>query len=311
MSETPRCEVVPLPQQQVSFRIDGREITRWHFGSWATRPFFSPLVGPESGSSVTRIGHPGAPDHDHHRSVWFAHAKLLGMDFWSDQGETFIRQQQWLAYEDADEQAAMAVKLGWHDGHDPQPLLDQELIAVVRPLDRGEFTLDLHSKFVPRADQLEFQQTNYGLLAVRVAKSLSVHFGGGQITGASGSVGEANLFGKPSAWMDYSGSIAIADSIPRATVIEGITFFDHPENVSFPSKWHVREDGWMGASVCRDRAVVASQDNPLRLKYRLYIHRGGADVSRADEVFDQWAKEPDLHVVRSSEPHRRFQVEPV
>ena len=126
MTETPRCEVIPLPSSQTSFHIDGREVTRWHFGPQATRPFFYPLVGPESGSSLTRIGHPGAPDHDHHRSVWFAHAKLLGMDFWSDQGDTFIRQQQWLAYEEGDEQTAMAVKLGWFDGHNPQPLLDHE-----------------------------------------------------------------------------------------------------------------------------------------------------------------------------------------
>ena len=30
------------------------------------------------------MGHPGAPDHDHHRSVWFAHFKVLGIDFWGD-----------------------------------------------------------------------------------------------------------------------------------------------------------------------------------------------------------------------------------
>ncbi len=30
------------------------------------------------------MGHPGAPNHDHHRSIWFAHNKLLGIDFWSD-----------------------------------------------------------------------------------------------------------------------------------------------------------------------------------------------------------------------------------
>ncbi|MEZ5432290.1 MAG: DUF6807 family protein [Verrucomicrobiales bacterium] len=44
-----------------------------------------PLTGP-SGEPLTRMGHPGAENHDHHRSVWFAHNKLNGLDFWSEQG---------------------------------------------------------------------------------------------------------------------------------------------------------------------------------------------------------------------------------
>src|SRR5258708_3471417 len=79
----PTAQVVPLPDYQVSLQIDGSERLRWHHGPSYPRPFFYPLVGP-SGSVLTRMGHPGAPDHDHHRSIWFAHAKVLGIDFWSD-----------------------------------------------------------------------------------------------------------------------------------------------------------------------------------------------------------------------------------
>ena len=39
-----------------------------------------------SGATLTRIGHPGAENHDHHRSVWFAHHKVNGLDFWSSAG---------------------------------------------------------------------------------------------------------------------------------------------------------------------------------------------------------------------------------
>ena len=58
-----RCEVVPLAGHQVSFRIDGVEKFRWHYGAEYPRPFFFPFNGP-SGESITRMGHPGAPDHD-------------------------------------------------------------------------------------------------------------------------------------------------------------------------------------------------------------------------------------------------------
>src|SRR5215212_7454182 len=106
----PHCEVVPLPDHQASFRIDGTERLRWHFGPNYPRPFFYPLVGP-SGKSLTRIGHPGAPNHDHHRSIWFSHAQVLGIDFWSEGKPARIRQKQWLYYGDADNEALMAVQL--------------------------------------------------------------------------------------------------------------------------------------------------------------------------------------------------------
>ncbi len=78
----PRCQIVPLAAHQVSIQIDGEEKLRWNAGRDYPRPFFFPFNGP-SGHSLTRMGHPGAPNHDHHQSVWFAHNKVLGIDFWA------------------------------------------------------------------------------------------------------------------------------------------------------------------------------------------------------------------------------------
>src|SRR5262245_55710815 len=122
-----RCQILPLPDFQVSFVVEGRQRLRWHFGPNYPRPFFYPLIG-ATGASLTRMGHPGAPNHDHHRSIWFGHAKVVGVDFWSDNSPARIRQRQWLCYEDGDEEAVMAVQLDWLDGHDPQPLMTQELV---------------------------------------------------------------------------------------------------------------------------------------------------------------------------------------
>ncbi|MFP6902652.1 MAG: DUF6807 family protein, partial [Verrucomicrobiia bacterium] len=64
--EFPLCQIVPLPDNQASLQIDGVERTRWHFDAKYPRPFFYPFNGP-SGETLTRMGHPGAPNHDHHR----------------------------------------------------------------------------------------------------------------------------------------------------------------------------------------------------------------------------------------------------
>lgn len=300
-SRIPRCQVVPLADHQVSFQVEGNERLRWHFGPSYPRPFFFPLVGP-SGSSLTRMGHPGAPDHDHHRSIWFAHAKVLGIDFWSDRTPARVRQKQWLHYHDSDDEAIMAVLLGWYDGHDPKELLEQELVAGLRPGPEGETFLELQATFRPRAESLEFGKTNFGFLAVRVAKSLSVHFGGGDITSSENAKGESAIFGKPARWMDYSGPV------PRGGT-EGITYFDHPSNPGHPAHWHVREDGWMGASVCLQGPVATTLKQPLVLRYLLHAHRGPVTPERAERAAKEFGASPPWKVTRATVKHQNFVIE--
>ena len=300
-TKSPKCQVVPLPGSQLAIAIDGRERLRWHAGTDAPRPFFFPLIGP-SGLPLTRMGHPGAPNHDHHRSIWFAHHKVLGIDFWGDNTDAVIRQQQWLAYEDGDDEARIAVQLGWYDGHDPQPLIRQEMIAAVSPAPDDGIFVEIQTSLTSTAESLELGQTNFGLLAVRVAKSISAVFGDGVLTGASGQQTEKNLFGKPSPWMDYSGRV-------DADVTEGITYFDHPGNHGFPSKWHVRDDGWMGASICGDEAVMLSGDHPTIYRYLLHAHGGDVDVAAADAIAKQFHARAKLAVRPSSRPHHHATIE--
>lgn len=296
----PRCQVVPLPDHQASFQVDGQERTRWHFGQQYPRPFFYPLVGP-SGVSLTRMGHPGAANHDHHRSVWFAHNKVLGIDFWSDQTEARIRQRQWLCYQDGDDEAVMAAALGWYDGHDPRELLVQELVAAVRPAEPGETLVELQATFRPQSQLIEFGQTNFGFLAVRVAKHLAAYFGGGQLTNSEGRRGEPDIFGQPARWMDYSGPAPGGGA-------EGITYFDHPANPGYPTRWHVREDGWMGAAACLAGPLTTTRDKPLAVRYLLHVHRHDIDPARADTIAAQFAASPGFTVQRAEVKHLEHRV---
>lgn len=304
-----RCEVLPLPDDRFSFRIDGTEVTAWNFGSTLKRPFLYPVNGPGSGESLTRMGHPGAPNHDHHDSVWFAHHKVLGIDFWGNTSPASIRQLQWLALEDGNEYARAAVRLGWFDGHNPKPLLQQDLVIELRPLADGEYTIELSSQFMPQAEELEFQQTNFGFFAVRVARSLSAVFGEGRLTSSTGDSGEKNLFDKTAEWMDYSGPMPqrLADGA-RTSAVEGITLFDHPFNPRHPASWHVRDDGWMGPSVCHAGPLQVRQADPLRLPYLLHIHSGPADRERAAVIQRDWHARPLLEVRKSTRPHHQFEI---
>jgi hypothetical protein len=290
-----------LPGKQVAIGIDGKERLRWHAADDAPRPYFFPLIGP-SGLPLTRMGHPGAPNHDHHRSIWFAHHKVLGIDFWGDNSDAVIRQQQWLAYEDGDDDARIAVQLRWYDGHNPEALIQQEMITAVAPAPDDGVFVEIQTSLTSIAESLELDQTNFGLLAVRVAKSISAVFGDGILTGASGQQTEKNLFGKSSPWIDYSGSI-------DAGTTEGITYFDHPDNNSFPSKWHVRDDGWMGASICRDRPVMLTRENPTTWRYLLHAHPGHVKLDSANEIAKQFHSRAKLVVQKSDKAHHHATID--
>ena len=302
-----RLRIEPLADRQFGFFIGQSEMTRWHFSDLAPRPYFFPVNGP-SGQSLTRMGHPGAPNHDHHRSFWFAHSDLLGIDFWSETTAARIRQSQWYAIEDGNDAARIAFELLWTDGHDPKPLLKQDVFVTLRPAPQG-WTLELQNDFLATAEGVEFRKSNFGVLGLRVAKSLSVVFGGGKITGADGFEGEPDLFGKPNRWIDYSGPIYTDANISQPTV-EGLTLIDHAKNPSYPAKWHVRADGWIGPSISRDSAVLISSETATTYRYLLYVHSGGCDPRAINSLADQFDTFPPLQIIKGTRPHHQFEIVP-
>lgn len=297
----PACRVVPLPGHRTAFVHGGKEVAVWHHGPQYPRPFFFPFRSPR-GTALTRMGHPGAPNHDHHRSIWFAHHKVAGIDFWGDGGKGRVRQKQWLAYEDGDEEAIMAVLLGWFDGEGVE-LMEQEVVAAWRPGTGSGHELELQLTFRSVGESLELEKTNFGFLAVRMAKELSAHFGTGELRDSEGRTGEPAIFGKRAKWMDYSGPTV---AVPKGR--EGIAYFDHPANPNFPSHWHVREDGWMGAGFCFGDPHTLEKDDPLILRYLLLGHSGLADRAELSAVATAFARRPGFEVSKSKRRHRQYEV---
>jgi hypothetical protein len=292
----PRVQVVPQPDDQVSFQVDGREWLRWQAVPRYPRPFFFPLPGP-AGRSLTRLGHPAAPDHGHHRSLWWGHHDVAGVNFWEERGgKQQIRQDEWVHYQDGPDEAGMVVRLGWYDAHQVR-LLRQELIAVYRPLPGNEGWLELQTRFLPALDELPLGKTNFGFLGLRVAASLSAHYGGGRARNSAGGVGEKAVFGQPAAWMDYSGPIT-------GDVWEGVTWFDHPDNPRHPASWHVRDDGWMSAAFCLREGYTLRQARPLRLRYGFHVHARDVDPEAADLRLKGFAAAPAWEVVAAPRPWR-------
>ena len=305
-SSLPRCEAVPLGNGAVSLRIDGREIVRWNSGQEEVgrKAHFFPVKSP-NGADLTRMGHPGAPNHDHHRSLWWAHHDVDGENFWLEGKEASIVQKQWLAYSDGD-QARMAVTLGWNQGD--RELMEQELVAEVSPAPGGGALLEIQTTFRPSADEVALGKTNFGFLGIRMAKSISNHFGGGEIKDSEGRVGEKAIFGKQARWMDYSGSVWVGEGPSRKAAIGGVTWFDHPDNPRYPTHWHVRSDGWMGASFCFAEPTVIKKGEVLSLRYLFHLRDSAYDKTRAEEIAQSFGAAKGLNVEKSRKPHLAYEI---
>jgi hypothetical protein len=108
--------------------------------------------------------------------------------------------------------------------------------------------------------------------------------------------------------MDYSGPVAAGKGGERSTIIEGITYYDHPSNPRYPTFWHVREDGWMGASFGMESAYTILKDNPLVLRYLLHAHSGPYDPEKAARISEEFSNRPGFRVSKRTLPHGQFDV---
>jgi hypothetical protein len=265
----PRMQVLPLPHDQASFERAGKELTRYHFGPELRRPYLYPVIGP-SGRSLTRMGHPQAPaSHSHHNSVWVSHNDVNGDVFWGDTGPGRIAHQWMVQYTDTDADAGLVAIHHWIGKENRVHLIERRGIRVV-DLPNDEWLLITDLQLEANKQTATLGKTPFGMFAVRMAKTIGVADGGGMIRNSQGNVneqGENGVFWKRARWVDYSGPI-----LPNVT--EGITLLDHPLNPGHPAYFHVRNDGWMGASLCFEGPITLEPGKLLRLRYGLYVHRG-------------------------------------
>lgn len=286
VSPFPAVEAVPLPAWQVAFEVHGEAAAAYHYNPLYRRPYVFPFIGP-SGKRLTRMTHPHDPHgHGHHTSIWVSHQNVNGINFWEnpelprDEGPRIVHDRI-LGMEDGADSAALTVRNLWLNAGGAVVLTEERTMRLTQ-LDRDERYLDITLRLAADENGVTFGETPFGLLAVRVAKTMSVNDGGGTIRNSEGGVNEEAVFWQPARWVDYSGRV-----LPD--VENGIAFFDHPGNVSFPTPYHVRNDGWMGASFSKAQARTIPAGESLELRYRLYAHGPGASPERIEQHWKRWA----------------------
>jgi hypothetical protein len=270
-----------------------------------TKPYWHPVTGP-MGLAMTRgwpmeQGRNEAEDHPHQRSMWFAHGDVNGVDFWasdplnrSSSKHGRIRPTGRDLTVTGPGFAAIRTTNQWLDG-DGEPVCDD--VEMLRIWDGGEVRLidvevELHAAHGP----VRFGDTKEGVFGVRVASELAVDSQrGGKIVNAEG-LSDGEAWGKPSAWVDYSGVIAGQPV--------GLAILDHPSNLRHPTTWHVRTYGLFAANpfgyhdfgVGRPGAYTIPAGEFLRMRYRIVLHRGDAETGKVARHFRAFERPPQVEI---------------
>jgi hypothetical protein len=279
----------------VTVNVDGQLMTRYLVKS-GSKPILWPVVGP-SGRKLTR-GYPMRPatpderdDHIHHRSFWFTHGSVNGVDFWLErEGKGGIIQHREFGKVEGGDQAVIVTRNDWLTPAG-EKVCEDERILTFHANDTARW-IDVELIVKATDGAVTFGDTKEGSFGVRVAGTMKVDAEpGGTIINCEGLTNK-EAWGKRAAWVDYYGPV------DGKTV--GIAIMNHPTSFRFPTHWHVRTYGLFTANpfgwhdFLGRRDVDGSHEVPagetLTLRYRVLLHLGDEKEGNVAGFFEQYEK---------------------
>jgi hypothetical protein len=237
-------------------------------------------------------------DQPHQRSLWVGYGDCAGVDNWTDlEGHGSQRHRAFRSRVSGPVFGQLSARIDWCTPKGATQFEEHRDIRVYAT-PAGMRLMDVAVTFVMSKGAVTFGDTKEGgLLAVRVASSMDVR-NGGTIETAHGAVNQAEAWGRPSPWCDYSGEVA------GKTV--GIAIMEDVDNPRHPTEWHVRDYGLMAAncfawSQYRPAAQLRGdmtfrKGSETTWRYRVYIHRGGARRGKVADHFCDFAFPPSVAI---------------
>jgi hypothetical protein len=285
---------------RLKIELNGELFTEYYFAG-VPRPFLYPLLGP-GGLPMTRdypMKEPAGEEHDHphHRSVWFAHGDVNGIDFWTERqncGKTLH-----VAFDEVksgDDIGTIKSRNNWVGPDGKIVCTDSRTIRIYNPGSKKERVFDFEITLHASNGDLVFGDTKEGTMAVRVNETMKLKAKsgpGGHIVQNTG-VRDDATWGKKAEWCDYYGPVE------GKTV--GIAMFDNPQNPRHPTWWHVRDYGLFAANpfgrhdfekltdkTAGNLKVPSGSD--VTFRYRFYVHEGDEKNAKVAARYSDYVKQ--------------------
>lgn len=301
---SPRVNLVKRSDEDIiDVSIDGKPFTAYHYGAQWRKPFLWP-VNCEGGVGITRdypMEEQSTPkldrDHPHHKSLWTAFGEVNGHDLWAEGDDAGNQRCKDVTFGSGDAYGWIRSANMW-ETKEGTPLIEEIREYRFYATPENARLLDVFVTFKASQGEVLFGDTKEGgIVSVRMRPDICHKKA--VITNALGDVGEENAWGKPSPWCDFSGDV------PEVGW-RGLTIFDNPSNLRYPTSWHVREYGLMGANafgysyfnekeynhglIPENGDYTIPAGGELSFAYRVYVHTGNvADAEVAQRYQDYTA----------------------
>jgi len=224
-------------------------------------------------------------DHYHHHGVFWTwpHVKIddRELDLWADRGvkQRFVA---WLGREAGPIAGAIGVENGWFVD-DTKVMIERVWLRAQKPSGDTR-SLDLEFTWIPVEKPITLWGAggkSYGGLTVRFAPP-SRKDASTLITVPSGPT-TADLPDTPLAWVDFTSKFG--DHPTRS----GAAIFVPPTHPDYPPTWLTRHYGpqcigWPGI-----RPKTFEPGQPIRLSYRIWIHRAPVETAEIQQAYDAYA----------------------
>jgi hypothetical protein len=286
---------VRFAKDLISINVDGKPFTVFHYGAESGKPYLAPIRS-ASGKIVTRrfpmeTAAGDSTDHLHHTGLWFSYDDINGVKFWENDPSYKHANMGRIVVRSADFQAGerfgtLTAILEWRGPRDEVIIVEsRKMVFHSDPKLRiVDFEIALTA-----AEDLTFGDTKEGAFAIRLAESLTEKKGG-KMVDADGRATMAQVWGKRSDWVDYSGEVE-GEKL-------GVAIFDHPQNPRHPTYWHARDYGLFALNPFGAHAFDPTQPEShwqlakgkqLVFRWRVVVHPGDAESARIPELYEDYA----------------------
>lgn len=304
--ETAENEGVKLEQSgdELKVHLNGELFTSYVMNG-PYKPYWWPVIGP-TGKPITRAypmqrGVKGELwDHHHHRSFWFTHGNVNGIDFWSEvpaAGKTMHREFKKVT--SGPVFGELVAVVDWKDRKDVKVCEDERRFRVYNvPEGRLiDFEVDVKATDGP----VTFGDTKEGMFGFRIAGTMNVKapkdVPKGTLVNSAG-LTDKEVWGKQATWCDYYGTVD--------GEVVGIAMFDNPKNFRHPTHWHARDYGLYCANPfgirdftgdkSKDGSHTIPKGEELNFKYRIFMHKGDTKEADVPAHYAAYAHPPKVEV---------------
>jgi len=305
---------------RVQVEIGGQPFTDYVYGDGASRSYCYPLLAAD-GTQLARDfpmkqGTGDDTDHPWHRSLWFAHSMMNGVDFWNEGAGDAGKSPVFKGHTALDELVeTTSGKVGVIRTRDRFLAPDGKLICTDERTLRFhadadgryiDFEITLHA--LPN-EPLVMGDNKDGTMATRLAQWMTMPHtvnakdaagkavkketgGSGHIVTAKGDR-DAAAWGKRADWCDYHAE--------HNGKTYGVAMFDHPDNLRHPTWWMARDYGLFGANPFGWHDYENLKDEPhkgdytipaggsLTLRYRIFLHLGDETAAHVAAHYANYA----------------------